>query len=135
MAARPSAHEVRPAVVALARRAIPHARRDAQWRAQTDRARVISSWVALTLTALADADILAELLTAEPDRPEYEHFYVRASIFDLRWLVRGPLPERLRDAALRLWIARAMSTFSPGDDVGPPLPALESCLRGYGLAR
>lgn len=133
--APPAVDEVRPAALELARRAVLHARRDAQWRAETDRARVISGWVALTLTAIADAEILAELLRAGADRPAHEALYVRASIFDMRWLVDGPLGQRLRDAALRLWIARAMTTFAPSGDVGPPLPALESCLRGYGLAR
>lgn len=101
------------------------------WRATTDLARRIPSWM----------EGAARLRHAEAPPLAGENLYLRAVAHAHAWVLDGvPLSVSLRDRALRLFIARRLrSAFAPSDladpdpALGEPIALVEACSRAFGL--
>ena len=108
-------------------------RRQQRWRSSTDLARLTMQW-------LATASERSELPAATPDDHFDEQLYLRHTAFGDLWLREPapPLATSLRQAALRMWLARhARMTPPPGllGDVvwNYPLALCEAVGRAHGL--
>ncbi|AKT37733.1 uncharacterized protein CMC5_018750 [Chondromyces crocatus] len=136
-----------PWIEALAARVHRRASEDAAFRSPHDLAQRTFVWLAATTRALLLPDLVHLILTAEaPPARRAERFHLRAALHGHQFLGPAPLAHRLRDAATRLIVARAMTlglaTVAGDPDAEPqddpasehPLALLEAVLRGHGLA-
>lgn len=139
--------DIAPWAEALARRARRRAAEDAAFRADRDLARRAVAWIAAAAGALLHPELAALALAAPPDGARRaEAFYLRAAIHGHQLIGEAPLADRLRDAAARLLVARAMGMglaalagepdVEPRDDPASehPLALVEAAMRGHGLA-
>ncbi|EYF00614.1 YkgJ family cysteine cluster protein [Chondromyces apiculatus] len=139
-----------PWLGALFRRAHRRATEDAAFRSPRDLALRTITWIAAATRALHHPDLAALTLAADaPAARADERFYLRAALHGHQLLddtARIPLADRLRDAAIRLLVARAMSLrlaalagepdAEPLDDPASahPLALVEAAMRGHGLS-
>lgn len=141
----PDAHDLLPWIEALRSRAARRAAQNRGWRAPHDLARRTIEWIALTCTRLLAPGALEELLASPAPHPAIEAFHLRAAAHGHRFLGALPLAGALRDAAVRLALARALpSTLTEDTCAGQgadamlatqyPLAFVETALRGHGLA-
>jgi lysine-N-methylase len=131
---------LRPWLEALRRRATARAAEDKRWRSERDFARRASAWIAVATTAMLEPMALEALLATPMDTREDEAFYLRAALHGYRLVGKRSLEVALRDAAVRMLVARALlALFAtlPDGELDPacayPLALVESTLRGHGL--
>lgn len=128
-----------PWIEALGARCAARADEDARWRSARDIARCAVAWMTDACVALLAPGALDALLRRGARQPLDERTYVRASAFGHHWIDdETPLCDAIRDAAVRLLVARAMHALAsraPDDPAAAhPLALVEAMLRGHGLA-
>jgi lysine-N-methylase len=130
----PEATEIAPWLRALSEHAIVAAQTHESWRSASDLSRRTARWIADALVDVKVEDLLAFDLRDEAA----ERFYLRALAHAHRLALEGrPLAHGLRDRAVRLLAARAMSMRHalPEDPAARyPLALLEAAIRNLGMA-
>ena len=128
--------DLRPWIAALHRDASKREREDATWRSERDLARRATRWIAEATARLLEDAVLAAPITAARS----EAFYLRALLHGHRLAGALPLAGALRDRAVRILVARALTqVFAalPETERDPacahPLALVEAVLRGHGL--
>ncbi|MCC7536057.1 MAG: YkgJ family cysteine cluster protein, partial [Deltaproteobacteria bacterium] len=137
----PEPSELREWLDALAARALRGIEADAAYKSPSDRSRLLTRAVhAATESRLCDDATTSSLLARPAAHAGHERFYVRAVLHGHHLFQRPvPLTAALRDRAVRLLVARAMgmgdvASDAPEDVHAFPLAALETVLRGHGVA-
>ena len=136
----PRADMLRPWLEALRRCATTRAAEDKRWRSERDLARRASAWIAIATTAMLEPRALDALLAPPLDTRDHEAFYLRAALHGHRLVGKYSLDVALRDAAVRMLVARALLVLFatlPEGELDPaceyPLALVEATLRGQGL--
>jgi lysine-N-methylase len=127
----PDVNAVLPWIQALSERADSRVTSASAWRSARDRSLTASLEIAAAAASLRDPAALAAALAAPSPAPVAEAFYLRAVIHGHQIVGRLPLALALRDRAVRLLVARAMSALAPAQR--HPLTILEAMMRGHGV--
>ena len=133
----PGPEAVGPWLDALHGRATARAREHAAWRGERDLVRRLSTALATLTLVLRDVEARAEAVSVPPEHPAQEARYWRMGVHGYRWAGRAGLAARLRDEAVRLWVARSLPAVLPGaaedPDLRAPLALVEAMLRAHGI--